>query len=492
MIPIDSRPVTYMFPQQVGAIAGVDAIAPPLEIMGSLESPADCRALSMWLDKALKTFAPDVIVVCLDSLLYGGLVASRCSLDSLNEIMERTTKIAEWKKQAGSKCKILVQSSIMRIPHYNTSKTEPAYWQEFGERIFRWSVLNHQLQIGSLDSDLELKQLEDAIPHTVIQEFLTRRERNFCVNQSLILLAASGSIDYLVFSQDDTAQFGLNVLEKTRLVAQAKAIGAENIVAYAGTDETIVALLSRWLIDVSAVAPVVSTQFIPRQGKDVISKFEGQTIGKSFGAIVDVFNLKTEIREARDNDDFAVVLHTGGELQKDHLAKSDGLFDTAAVAAETIKHIDGMPSGVVLCDVAYCNGADPCLINALLERPALFEKLWGYAGWNTTNNTIGSALAMAVAVWYARQNNFDYHEALKRALFVRFIDDWAYQSIVRPRLGGVAAEESLQKLMVPSLDIMAKIFAVSAETVILTLPWKRTFEVEVGLPSSNKGANIVA
>lgn len=492
LIPIDSRPVTYSFPQQVAEIAGLEAIVPPVEIMGSLEAPADVEALSSWLDETLRLHQPELLVVCIDSLLYGGLVASRCSLNPLNEIMERTKKIVDWKKLAGAKIKILVQSSIMRIPHYNTSQTEPAYWQEFGERIFRWSVLNHQLQVGVLTSDIELKQLEAQIPNAVLCEFLMRRERNFCVNESLILLAASGAIDYLVFSQDDTSQYGLNVLEKTRLVAQAKTIGAKNVVAYAGTDETIVALLARWLIESSVAAPSVSVHFVPENGKDIVSKFEGQTIGRSFEAIADVMHLNSQVRDLQVEDDFAVIIHTGGDRQEDHLDASKVALDTTALTEATIKEIESQTIGVVLCDVAYSNGADPILVDALLQKPALIEKLYGYGGWNTTNNAVGSALAMAVAVWYARLNKCNYQEALKRALFVRFADDWGYQSLARPKLNAGASNASLQNLMTPSVNTLGKLFGIDPKTVFLTLPWKRTFEVEIGLPSTTKGANIVA
>lgn len=486
LIPIDNRPVTYSFPQQVAAAAGLDVIAPPLEMMGRRQEAADWSALNSWLEESLTGLKPDALIVCLDSLFYGGLVASRRSCDPLAAILERQKGITGWKELSGGKTQILAQASIMRIPHYNTSATEPDYWQEYGERIFQWSVLKHKQEIGIASANSDLASLEEQIPHTVLRDFLTRRERNFQVNQGLIERAASGQIDYLVFSQDDTAQYGLNVLERTRLESQAEAAGAGNVVAYAGTDETILALLSRWLISTSSNSPRVSLQFSPKEGKSVVSKFEGQTVGESLSAVSDVIGLDLASREPERKDDFQVIIHTVDDLQGDHLASipSHKMLDTSKSVSRTVKLIEESQVPIVLCDVAYSNGADPILIDALLERPETIEKLCAYAGWNTTNNTIGSALAVGVAWWYARQNKAYRQEDFKRILFVRFLDDWAYQALIRSRLSGEASDELLQQLMAPIAKMLAKAFALDPGPVTMRLPWKRTFEVEIDLPAS--------
>jgi hypothetical protein len=490
-IPIDSRPVTYSFPQQLAAIAGLEVAVPPLAMMGGLGVPADCDALFLWLEDALSKLAPDLLIVCLDSLLYGGLVASRCSSTSLDEIMERLKRIGSWKKLSGGKTQILAQSSIMRIPHYNTSVTEPAYWQEYGAQIFQWSALKHKEQLAILPADSDLQSLEKEIPNTVLNDFLARRDRNFCVNQKLVKLASSKEIDYMVFSQDDTAAYGLNVIEKTLLESEAHALGADNVVAYAGTDETIGALMARWLIAMSPSAPKVTVHFSPEEGKAVVSKFEGQTIARSFASIVDVIGLQPSTSKPNADDDFAVVIHTAGTVQGDHLPSLEKVLDTSRSVRETIQLIEESPIPVVLCDVAYSNGADAALIDTLLNSPHLFAKLCAYAGWNTTNNTVGSALAMGVAAWHARLHSFDAREPIKSALFVRFLDDWAYQALVRPQLNAKASDKILHELMVPFGQKMAKALGLNPGAVTFKLPWKRTFEVEVDLPSSVKSANIV-
>jgi len=492
LIPIDSRPITFFFPQQVALSAGLDVIAPPLEMMGDLEVPADCEALFVWVDQCLSQFKPDLLVVCLDSLLYGGLVASRCSLDPLAEIQKRKDRISQWKRLSGGKTQIFAQSSIMRIPHYNTSTTEPPYWLEHGEKIFKWSALKHKQELKLELVDAEVSLLESEIPREAIADFLVRRERNFQINQALIEMAVSNELDYLVLSQDDTSDYGLNVLEKSRLLSKASALGAGNVVAYAGTDETILVLLSRWLVESGAKAPQVSFSFSSAKGASVLSNFEGQTIGKSVSDVAKLIGLSPISMEPRCDDDLKVIIHSPTRRQGDHLGAQLGeRLDTSEAVRETTKLLEESQIPIVLCDVAYANGADPLLIEALFERPKLFEKLRGYAGWNTTNNSVGSALAMGVAWWYGRLNEIDRQEDIERALFVRFADDWAYQAIVRRELNGQASEALLKKLMAPLLKKLAKALGIDPNPVALSLPWKRTFEVKVDFEEPAKSANIV-
>jgi hypothetical protein len=137
-----------------------------------------------------------------------------------------------------------------------------------------------------------------------------------------------------------------------------------------------------------------------------------------------------------------------------------------------------------LCDTAYSNGADPLLLESLLARPELLQKLYAYAGWNTTGNTIGSAIALGVARWFAvRSGSKDEASAhWRRAMFVRFTDDWAYQTQVRRQLSTDLSDQHVQNLMQPYIARVAQALEFDRGSVKFTLPWGRTFEIEVSLP----------
>ena len=73
---------------------------------------------------------------------------------------------------------------------------------------------------------------------------------------------------------------------------------------------------------------------------------------------------------------------------------------------------------VIVADVAYPNGADPLLIELLLNSVDI-TRLAAYGAWNTAGNTIGTALAQACAAHWAEIP--DQREAQQRFLLHRFL-----------------------------------------------------------------------
>ncbi len=479
LVPIDNRPVTYLLPQLVGAVAGIEMLAPPRQLMGSLQAPSDLNRLNQWLMQLLPEVKPSALFVCLDSLLYGGLIPSRRSADSLEDAYNRTQTIADWKKLGGEKLQVFAQASIMRIPNYDDATEEPKYWDEYGKKIFQWSTLQHKQILGLLKAEAVLHDTEKSIPAAVRRDFLIRRARNFHVNEELVHKAKAGLIDYLVFSQDDTGEFGLNVMEKEGLVGLAKKVNATNVSAYAGADEVILTLFTRWLAGSKPQKPRISIQFSPPEGKNIDSNFEGQTIGDSLIAQTNAAGLDV----VTANPDFAVIVHTAGSVQGDHMwlpgAPDLRYLKTQAAVDSTINLLEAAAVPVALCDVAYSNGSDPLLIDELLKRKDLMEKLWAYAGWNTTGNTVGSALSLGTANWFAKRQGTSTKDAFKKILFIRLADDWAYQTQVRPQLNGQPSEERLEQLIAPLLERLSNALDFKPDHLSLKFPWQRTFEVEI-------------
>ncbi len=89
LLPVDNRPITYLFPQLICRLAGLNVLVPPRNLMGSLLAPTDINALSNWLEQAVSQGNEGAIFICLDSLLYGGLIPSRRGDDSLEIILSR-------------------------------------------------------------------------------------------------------------------------------------------------------------------------------------------------------------------------------------------------------------------------------------------------------------------------------------------------------------------------------------------------------------------
>jgi hypothetical protein len=496
LIPIDNRPVTYLYPQLIARIAGIEVLVPPRQLMGSLSSDTSTEELSSWLTQTLTATEAEAALICADSIIYGGLIPSRRSDTTAGELQERIKIFGRLKKIA-KKTRVYVQSSIMRISDNYDNTEEKEYWSKYGREIFAWSEALHRLSAtpaGSEQNKLvtgELQRLEARVDPDVRKDYLDTRSRNFQLNRKLLDFAASGDIDFLVYSQDDSGQYGLNVLEKERLVTESTRRRLKNVLAYAGADEVLMTLIARWLLDLSPRRPVVAISYSPGDGGTITSRYEGQTIGDSVQLQLKAAGIEsTNLTDSTTVADLHFVIHTAGDKQGDHilLPEQPDLrnLNTARSVGETLAHIESSAAPVVLCDVAYANGSDPLLVEKLLDQPHLLKKLWGYAGWNTTGNTLGSAIATAVARWFAEQKGATDTAAalLTEALYVRFADDWAYQTQVRKQLGNNLSSQHLAELMKPQLSRIEKALQFKPSDVALSLPWQRSFEVEIGIGPS--------
>jgi hypothetical protein len=155
-------------------------------------------------------------------------------------------------------------------------------------------------------------------------------------------------------------------------------------------------------------------------------------------------------------------------------------------------------------DVRFANGADDALVRSLLARDDL-AGLSGYAGWNTCSNSLGTVIAQVVLMQHARSrlSEVRLRQLRRRYLTRRLLDDWGYQTIVRPYL---AAD------VVPALGANGSSLGEAARTVReaaerkyrehvlapveralglsrfagLKFPWDRLFEVDVLLPEETR------
>lgn len=115
LIPLDDRPVTYSYPQLLAKLGGAEAIVPPRVMMGSLSRGAQIDELFSFCEGALSRNEVDAAVICLDSLLYGGLITSRRSTEQVKAIQARLDRFKKWKELTTKHIPIYAQSSIMRI-----------------------------------------------------------------------------------------------------------------------------------------------------------------------------------------------------------------------------------------------------------------------------------------------------------------------------------------------------------------------------------------
>lgn len=424
-IPIDNRPVCYTLPEQICAMNNdIKLFMPEREMLGGLTKIADVEGIFEWF-KSLSDI--DAVIMSLDTIAYGGLIPSRRSTDTFEQVKKRVERF----KNLFDGKKVYAFSSIMRISDNNINQEEKEYWNEYGKKIFEYSY--HVDKFGS--------EPEDDIPDEILQDYLETRKRNFEINK----LYLDWNLDTLVFSKDDCAEYGLNVKEARELEKLGGFVKT-------GADEIPMTLLARAIKKNLKVAPI----FLAPEHKHLISNYEDVSIEKSV-----LGQLELAGCEVCEPDDADILLYVNNF--ENHQGEIVMKVDTKPFAGDW--HEPDKP--YMIADVRFANGADNAFVEKLFNA-GLGENFCGYSAWNTSANTLGSLIC-------GGKIKADNNDAFKRLQTVRFLDDWAYQANVRQ-----AGTTDIKDLMKPFED---RVFAQLGikYNVNYSFPWDRLFEVEVEL-----------
>lgn len=472
LIPIDNRPVCYNLVKEIAAIDDdLELFLPDKKLLGGLRSIADVERILTWLEELQKI---DAIVISLDTIAYGGLIPSRRSKDSFDEVK---LGLEKFKEKLSGKCKkIYAFSSIMRISNNNVNEEEKEYWDRYGTKIFEYSYTFHKEWIETTD-----------VPKEILSDYLATRYRNFKINKMYIEWLQEGIFDTLVFSKDDCAQYGLNVLEAEILNRMIKEKNLSATVK-TGADEIPLTLFAKAVCDCRGnEAPKISTKFLAPEDvypcKDLISNYEDISIEKSVLAQIELAGGKyTDEVEA----DITLLVNNFEEKQGEIvMGIKTKLFSGKLEVPQ---------QPFMVADVRFANGADNKFVEKLLKqferKDFKLKNFYGYSAWNTSANTLGSLICAGIVRLFAKSYN---EEAFKNLQMVRFLDDWAYQANVRQILKSEQESEKgkgkkakgirpdvrkLKKLMAPYEKKLKKILDVKAQ-IKYKFPWKRFFEIEV-------------
>ena len=465
-IPIDNRPVCYTLAKQIADInPGIKLFMPERKFLGGLTKISDTEAIFEFLEN-LKEI--DAVVMCLDTVAYGGLIPSRRSTDSFEQIKNRIEKLKAILEKKQSK--IYAFSSIMRISNNNVNQEEKEYWNFWGKKIFEYSYDFHKTCI----------EPQNDIPKKILDDYLTTRKRNFEINKLYLQWQKEGFFDTLVFSKDDCAEYGLNVKE-------AKELEALGGFVKTGADEIPLTLLARAINCEIKVAPI----FLSPENKNLISNYEDISIEKSVNGQLELAGCR--ICEPEDAD---ILLY----INNFETRQGEIVMKIPTKPFEGDWNLPQKP--YMIADVRFANGADNNFVEKIFEN-GIDENFYGYSAWNTSANTLGSLICAAKMRFASinflppyhsvsihqqilrfAQNDRGYENRLLSETFlklqaVRLLDDWAYQANVRQMLD--KPDENLCKeLMIPFekkvFDFLKKEYNIKYK-----FPWERLFEVEIEL-----------
>ena len=458
MIPIDNRPVCYQLPKMIANIdKDVELLLPPRNLLGGLKTSSNINSIFDWLRKIENV---DSLVIALDTIAYGGLVNSRRCPESFEDILARVNTFLDIVKKKD--IKVYAFSSIMRISNNNINEEEKFYWDKYGKKIFDYSFYLHQAQLTK-DHDAHSKYtcIERTIPDEILYDFFKTRKRNYDINLYYLEKQKQGAFKRLIFSMDDCAKYGFNVKE-------AHCIKLKGGTVKTGADEIPLTLMTAAIYSDAPKKPRIYVDYSNPATFHKISKYEDISVREcciqqlqTAGAVV-----------AEKEADADIIMHVNnfeqeqGDLMLGNAAKSN---------AKKLSYIKPF----FVADIVNANGADN---NFITKNTGIFNSLLflGYAGWNTSGNTLGSAISCAITKYMADS----YSEiSFKKLQIVRLLDDWAYQANVRKKLKNDIQKTELSYLnmeMEPYINQVKKLLHYSGE-ISCSYPWERFFEIEITL-----------
>jgi hypothetical protein len=482
-VPMDDRPVTARLPVLVGRIAGVTLATPPARDLGHYLTPGNPDAVVRWLNRATYNRENEAFVVSADMLAYGGLVASRVPGASYADARSRLTQLRVTRAQRPDAW-ISAFGTVMRL-----APTGAPAASGFFAAYPVWSYLQQfaNLHDPPLSSETaQAQHLREEIPPATFDAYLATRARNFAVDAFLLQLASERVVDRLVLGQDDAGPVGLHVREVAALQAVVRSDSLDDRVSIEpGADELGMALVAQALARRTHWTPRVSVAYSTPTGATFQDPLEFAPISNAIDGLI---RLCGGVHDDATPD---IVLYV-------RVPGTNEAQDATFMAAMSADASRGRQ--VALADLSFLQSyAEQAAFAQTILQSGLAARLDAYASWNTNANTVGTALAEAVAAGAGRKIGTYDALAHRTFTFVRFLDDYVFHDEVRPDLNAALAAEGVTDRTLLSQDVATPIAVRNrsllwnrAEAILtqldpgyhiaaitIELPWSRTFETSI-------------
>ena len=189
LLPLDERPANTRYPTQIAAIAGAELLIPPTGLLPTLRQPADRAGLAQWLSDTAPN--ADGIVASIDLIGHGGLIASRISNHSVQDVLQAIAPLTQLRKPG---LPVFAFNVIQRISNADDNTEEPLFWGEYGVALYQYSRALDMALGGDVRAQQDCRTLEAHIPAAHRQDWLNRRLRNHTVNLAMLHAASQGCV----------------------------------------------------------------------------------------------------------------------------------------------------------------------------------------------------------------------------------------------------------------------------------------------------------
>lgn len=466
VLPIDDRPChnRHVF-DAMKYMNDYDLVYPNSKILGHFTISGNTQACSNFIEQ--ESSDAEVLIVSIDSLLFGGLVQARSADSESIDTYEERLNVLKRIKLENPKLLIYVYSVIMRLTTTVTNSNNLDIW----ESIFKYSQLVHRAKIDSKFSE-DVEVVKGTIPQKDLEAYLNARKRNHCINKSVVTLTHEGIIDYSVLVQEDTSEYGMHIEEQNilkNLIQGGKR--PETCVIKNGTDEMVALLLARYINKNNPVCIALDTTFVDRNFQ---AKYEDRPVLENLNK-----SMQIACMHEGDSEILALILPTQGK-SIDYCFENHELLETQ----KFLSHVERLTYDKIgILDIKNANGGDVALLEDVVDK-VHYDRIVAYSAWNTASNAIGSFLLDLTIASYNKIN--------RNYLNLRILDDAYYQGSIRLSFNKWMQEEGFDvwamnesKLLDETLTqvINGKIKDISfferELKVKAVLPWGRSFEIEL-------------
>lgn len=415
LIPLDDRPVSTQLPRMLGEIGGVEVVLPPRELLGRFDRPGSPERIMEWMSTPGGIPGADAVIVSLDMITCGGLIASRNSSTHYELAKRRLFRLWQIRQEA-PQARFYVFSSIVRLAPTATKEAAP-----YRMLIQKWMELKEESKRQPKpDTKKRLASLEERIPSWELERSLTARRRMVRLSADLMQIMGLKGFDLAAFGQDDASPMGIHLSEIDEIKTSAAGYGAEERVNFLqGIDQVASVLLARACSEFSGTSLGFSTSYSSLMAARQPAPYEAVPIEAS---------LRQQIRAAGARLDPSSPLR----LMVNTSATESELSGFRSHLMTRLK--SGQPTALADVNLGKGGTGDPRLVEGLMTSDVL-PRLQGYAGWNTAANTMGTVLPMLQIHELAKKAEvpFFIREArLRRVLFHRLVSDWLFHRYTRP------------------------------------------------------------
>ncbi len=458
--------------------------------------------LQQWLQTNITQ--ADAAIISIDMLIHGCLLASRQAKGSAQD-QEKAIDLLIELHEKNPQIPLYIFNIIPRLLIADSEETI-----RFQKAMTQYSILKDQIALFENPRDVEqLEKIENQVPLELIRKYQSLYAQNHDLNFRLITLTNQGVFAGLVIGQDDSQLFGWpNSIKRTLKNHLANLPEMKDkIFITRGTDELALTLLGHIATQNSGLQPHIYIAYSHQQAAQTVMPFMPNTVQQTISEKIHLLGG----REVDDPSkaDFILYVHIGNRKTKDTVL---------AEANHQLNRFFEQGYKVALVDLTEDFYASETLLSLLTKQKTDLTKLIGYAGWNTTSNSIGTAVTQAGLFFLATTNSASLPEACEiykgnlEFLIARLLDDWYYQKNIQPdinqrllltgvdpyNLGSAynKTDQHIQDLMADKASLLFQqnlanrlipisaaganhYIAITDLQIIARLPWSRTFELYI-------------